>query len=151
HTGVPRRALDVETVEHCGCFRLEPLRGPAPMSSGRALRHLIIGTRGPGRTAARASASTGRPRRADPREDLEDLGRANQTIELKDVFANRRVGRRRTDRRAARGHGSEPSNQLMQSAQAWLRRNNRCPVGPALTPAGPPGSTCASKELATFG
>ena len=28
------------------------------------------------------------------------------------------------------------ANQLAQSAQAWLRRNNRCLVGPAPTPAG---------------
>src|SRR5262249_26479581 len=34
HAGVPRKAFDVEAVEHCGRFRLEPLRGPAPMSSG---------------------------------------------------------------------------------------------------------------------
>src|SRR5262249_12485072 len=33
-------------------------------------------------------------------------------------------------------HGSVLANQLMQSAQAWLRRNNRRPLGPALTPAG---------------
>jgi len=32
--------------------------------------------------------------------------------------------------------GPPPSNQVMQSAQAWLRRNNRRPLGPALTPAG---------------
>jgi len=28
-----------------------------------------------------------------------------------------------------------PANQLMQPAQAWLRRNNRRPAGPALAPA----------------
>jgi hypothetical protein len=60
HTGVPRRAFDVEGVEHCGCFRLEPLRAPEPMSSGRASRHFIIGTRCPDRTAARAGPAANR-------------------------------------------------------------------------------------------
>src|SRR5262249_34308261 len=55
-----------------------------------------------------------------------------------------------TSSRAALAHGSALWAQL-SSAQAWLRRNNRYPVGPALTPGAPPGSTCGGKELATFG
>src|SRR5262249_17732071 len=54
HAGVARGAFDVEAVEHCGCFRLEPLRAPKPMWSGRAPRPLIIGPRCPDRTATRA-------------------------------------------------------------------------------------------------
>src|SRR5262249_3587817 len=67
---------------------------------------------------------------------IRQCGRANQTIGSTDVLAKRRVGPRRIDRRATRSHGSALSNQLMQSAQAWLRRNNRRPLGPTLTPAG---------------
>src|SRR5262249_6609240 len=67
---------------------------------------------------------------------IRQCGHAKQAIGSKDVLAKRRVGPRRVDCRATRGHGSALANQLMQSAQAWLRRNNRRPLGPALTPAG---------------
>src|SRR5262249_41435413 len=67
---------------------------------------------------------------------IRQCGRANQTLGSTDVLATGRVGPGPTVRGAPGGQGSALSYQLMQSAQAWLRRNNRRPLGPTLTPAG---------------
>src|SRR5262244_1630819 len=74
-----------------------------------------------GATAERASAALAR--RTPTR--IRRCGHAKQTIGSKDVLAKRRVGLRRIDCRATRGHGSALSNQLMQSAHAWTRSNAR--------------------------
>jgi hypothetical protein len=60
---------------------------------------------------------------------------AEQTIGSKDVLAKRQVWPPANRSAAARGHGSDPSNQLMQPAQAWLRRNNGARLDLPLTPA----------------
>src|SRR5262249_34891100 len=162
HTGVPRRAFDIEAIEHCGCFRREPLRGPAPMSSGRASRHLIIGTRCRDRTAARggpavwsiglvpggarATSRYGR-RPAGPRRS----GHAHQIIGSKDVLARPPVGRARID-----GCGpwavSPPRAKLARSARVWLRRNNRYLVfTPRQRPQTPLPRPAAARNLQSLG
>src|SRR6516162_6822353 len=61
---------------------------------------------------------------------IRQCGRAKQTIGSKDVLAKRRVGLRRMDRRAVLAMG--PPSRI-----SWRnRRNNRRPLGPALTPTG---------------
>src|SRR5262249_25279634 len=154
HAGVPRKAFDVEAVEHCGRFRLEPLRGPAPMSSAQASRHLYYrhsmprshGRAGaPRRIERRPFVPGGRPRASD------DVGMPSKPLDQKTFWQNAALafGASIAVRPAAMGPPSRISwcnrRQLGCGATIGAR------LDPLQRPPAPLGAKGAGKELATFG